>query len=150
MCHHRDGRTAIIKPLYKETRTIHAIIEMCTTHQIILKRRKKTITTLIEKEPGSPYIHRMHVIHIIEAEAQFLAKHHYVHQVMKLAKKENIITEEQYGGRRKHHAQSAVINKTLYHNISRQMLMTSAFMDDDARACYGRIVTSLSGLEGRK
>ena len=30
------------------------------------------------------------------------------------------------------------------------MRMTSAFIDIDARACYDRIVTSLSGLEGRK
>ena len=86
---------------------------MYTTHQIILQRWKRIITTLIEKEPGSPYIHRMRATHIIEAEAQFLAKHHYVHQVMKLAAKENIITEEQYRGRRKHQAQSAVINKIL-------------------------------------
>ena len=105
---------------------------------------------MIEKEPGTPYIHRMRVIHIIEAEVQFLAKHHYVNQMMKTAEKENLITEEQYGGRRKKQAQSAVLNKILYHNISRQMLVTSAFTDDDARACYDRIITSLSGLEGRK
>ena len=130
--------------------TIHTIIELCTSNRIILKRWKKTIMALIEKEPGTLYIHRMRAIHIIEAEVQFLAKHHYVNQMMKTAEKENLITEEQYGGRRKKQAQSAVLNKILYHNISRQMLMTSAFMDDDARACYDRIITSLSGLEGRK
>ena len=92
---------------------------MCTTHQIILQCWKRTITTLIEKEPGSPHIHRMRAIRIIEAEAQFLAKHHYIHQVMKLVEKENIITGEQYGGRRKYYAQSAVLNKIFYHEISR-------------------------------
>ena len=70
--------------------------------------------------------------------------------MMRPAEKENLTTEEQYGGRSKLLAQSAVLNKILYHNIARQMLMSSAFMDDDARACYDRIVTSLSGLEGRK
>ena len=92
----------------------------------------------------------MRAIHIIEAEVQFLAKHHYVHNMMSAAEKSNLITEEQYGGRRKKQSQSAVINKILYHNISRQMLLTSAYMDDDARVCYDRILTSLSGLEGRK
>lgn len=91
----------------------------------------------------------MRAIHIIEAEVQFLAKHHYVKNMMKLAEKEKLITEEQYGGRSKLQAQSAVLNKILHHNISRQMQMTSAFMDDDAKACYDRIVMSLSGLEGR-
>ena len=70
--------------------------------------------------------------------------------MMGTAEEKNLITEEQYGRRSKKQAQSAVINKILYHNICRQRLMTSAFMDDDARACYDRIVTSLSGVEGRK
>ena len=70
--------------------------------------------------------------------------------MMRPAEKENLTTEEQYGGRSKLLAQSAVLNKILYHNIARQMLMSSAFMDDDTRACYDQIVTSLSGLEGRK
>ena len=130
--------------------TIHAIIETCAKHQIILDRWKRTITTLIEKEPGSPFIHRMRAIHIIEAEEQFLAKHHYVNNMMSTAEKSNLITEEQYGGRRKKQSQSAVINKILYYNIARQMLLTSAYMDDDARVCYDRILTSLSGMEGRK
>lgn len=69
---------------------------------------------------------------------------------MNVAEKNTLITDEQYGGRNRRQAQSAVINKILYYNLSRQMHMTSAFIDIDARACYDRIVTSLSGLEGRK
>ena len=141
---------ALLKGPKEYINTIHAIIKICASHNIILDRWKQTITTLIEKEPGSPFIHRMRAIHIIEAEVRFLAKHHCVNQMMGFAEKSNLITKAQYGGRRKKQSQSAVINKILYHNISRQMLMTSAYMDDDARACYDRIVTSSSGLEGRK
>ena len=47
-------------------------------------------------------------------------------------------------------AQSAVINKLLYYNISHQTHVGAAFMDDDARACYDRIVTKHSSLETRK
>ena len=99
--------------------TIHAIIELCTEHQIILTRWKKTVTTLIEKEKVFPYIHHMRAIHIIEAEVQFLAKIHYVKKMMGVAESKKLITEEQYGGRRKKQAQSSVINKILYHNIYR-------------------------------
>lgn len=59
------------------------------------------MTTLIEKEKGFPYIHRMRAIHIIEAEVQFLAKVHCVKKMMGVAESKNLITEEQYGGRRK-------------------------------------------------
>ena len=92
----------------------------------------------------------MRAIHIIEAEVQFLAKNFYITKLMRHAEKQNLITDEQYGGRSKRQAQSAVIKKVLYYNLSRQMLMPSDFMDDEARACYDRILTSLNSLECRK
>ena len=129
---------------------IHAIIEISLQHNIILRRWRRTTTTLIEKETGIPFVHRMRAIHIIEAEVQFLAKNFYITKLMKNAEATNLVTDEQYGGRTRRQAQSAVINKVLYYNLSHQMLLPAAFMDDDARACYDRIVTPLSSLECRK
>ena len=130
--------------------TIHDILELALQNNIILRRWRNTTTTLIEKEPGVPYVHRMRAIHIIEAEVQFLAKNFYVTKLMKGAEKNGLITDEQYGGRANRQAQTAVINKILYYNLSHQMLMPAAFMDDDAKACYDRIITPLSSLECRK
>ena len=45
---------------------------------------------------------------------------------------------------------AVVLNKLMYYNISHQTLTLCAFMDDDARACYDRIVTCMSSLECRK
>ena len=61
-----------------------------------------------------------------------------------------LISDEQYGGRKNRMSLSVVLNKICYYNISHQTLQSYAFMDDDARACYNRIVTSLSGLECQK
>ena len=130
--------------------TIHSIIEISLQHNIILNRWRSTVTTLIEKDTGTPFIHRMRAIHIIEAEVQFLAKNLYVTKLLRNAEQQNLLTDEQYGGRSRRQAQSAVLNKVLYYNLSRQMLLPAAFMDDDARACYDRIVTSLNSLECRK
>ena len=47
-------------------------------------------------------------------------------------------------------AQSVVLNKICYYNLSHQTLTSCAFIDDDARACYDRIITSLSSLECRR
>ena len=66
------------------------------------------------------------------------------------AEKENLISDEQYGGRKNRMAQTAVLNKICYYNLSHQTLTSCAFMDDDARACYDRIITSLSSLECRR
>ena len=92
----------------------------------------------------------MRAIHIIESEVQFLAKTFYILRMMRLAEQKNIISDEQYGGRNKHQAQSVILNKVMYYNISSQTRIPAAFMDDDARACYDRILTSLNGLENRR
>ena len=69
---------------------------------------------------------------------------------MNNAEKHKLITDEQYGGRKHRQAQSAVLNKVLYSNISLQTRVSWACMDDDARACYDRIIPCLSAVEGRK
>ena len=130
--------------------TIHSIIEICIHYRIILNRWKKTTTTLIEKDAGMPKVHRMRAIHIIEAEVQFIAKTFYILKMMRMVDKYDLISDEQYGGRNKHQAQSVLINKHMYYNITSITHIPAAFMDDDARACYDRILTSLNGLENRR
>lgn len=70
--------------------------------------------------------------------------------MMRNAEKSNLITDEQYGGRNGRMPQSVVLNKLMYYNISHQTLTPCAFMDNDTRACYDRIVTRLSSLECRR
>lgn len=70
--------------------------------------------------------------------------------MMKMAEDLGLITDQQYGARNKRQCQSAYINKICYYDLSRQKLMASAFLDDDAKACYDRIVTRLSEVEVRK
>ena len=69
---------------------------------------------------------------------------------MQFAESNGYITDEQYGGRKHRMAQSAVLNKIAYYNISHQTLTGCAFMDDDARACYDRILSSLSSAGCRR
>ena len=133
----------------KQIKLIHSILELSRANGIILDRWKKTVTTLMEKDTGKPRIHRMRAIHIIEAEVQFLAKLFYCKKLMENAEKHDIITKQQYGGRKDQQAQSAVINKLLYYNIAHQQVMNAAFIDDDARNCYDRIITALSAVEMR-
>ena len=134
---------------FDELKVIHGIIEIARKYGIILDRWKKTVTTLMEKDAGRPKIHRMRAIHIIEADVQFLTKLFYCKKLMNKAEAISAITDQQYGGRKNKMAQSAVINKLLYYGIVHQQLMQAAFMDDDARNCYDRIITALSAVELR-
>ena len=89
-------------------------------------------------------------MHIIESDVQILSKQIYVLGMMKLAESLGLITDQQYGARNKRQCQSAYINKICYYDISRQKDMNCAFLDDDTKACYDRIVTRLSEVEVRK
>ena len=117
--HHYGHYKSLLQGLDVYLRTIHAILELTLQNNVILKRWKSTVTTLIEKDRGSPCIHRMREIHIIESEVHFISKVFYVKKMMLLAECNHLITDEQYGGRNRRQAQSAVINKVLYYNLSR-------------------------------
>ena len=130
--------------------TIHRIFSLALDHDIILKRWSQTITTLIPKDEGLIYVHRLRAIHVVEAELQFFSKQIYAKRMINIAERANVITDEQYGGRKGRRAQSVVLNKILYYTISHQTREEAAFLDDDAKACYDRILPSLAGVETRK
>ena len=150
-----SGRTyshykALLLHQKKILKDIFHIMDMSITYSVVLDRWKRVTTTLLLKDTGQPKINRMRTIHIIEAELQFVSKHICVQGMMNNAEKHKLITDEQYGGRKHRQAQSAVLNKVLYSNISLQTRVSWACMDDDARACYDRIIPCLSAVEGRK
>ena len=142
-------RSLLIGEAEEQLKIIHAILELAREKNIILERWKKTVTTLMEKDTGSPKIHRMRSLHIIEAEVQFIAKLFYCKKLLHNAEKYDLITGQQYGGRKNKQAQTVVLNKMMYYNITHQQLLEAAFMDDDARNCYDRILTTMSAVEMR-
>ena len=90
--------------LHMDTRfleAIHSVLCISVEHDIILNRWKPTISTLIEKINGKPYIHKYRTIHIIESDIQFLSKQIYVLGMMKMADDLGLITDQQYGARNK-------------------------------------------------
>ena len=139
--------------LLSQPKILFMIYDMFTTaleYDIILPRWAKTVTTLIEKKEGIPWIHKFRTIHIVEAELQFFSKNIFARKMMKAAEQANAISDNQYGGRKSRQATSVVLNKLLYYGICHQKLMDVAFMDDDAKACFDRILPQLSQIESQK
>ena len=131
-------------------RIIHGIFDLALEHNIILDRWAQTVTTLMPKDEGPIYVHRLRAIHVVEAELQFFSKRLYAKQMVGLAEKKGVITDQQYGGRKGRRAQSIVLNKLMYYSITFQKREEAAFMDDDAKACYDRIIPSLASVEVQK
>ena len=70
--------------------------------------------------------------------------------MMKQAEHLGLITDEQYGGRHRRQALMIIVNKKMYYDITRQTLVPASYMDDDARACYDRIIPQIAALESQK
>ena len=126
---------------------IYEIMELCMKHTIILDRFTLVALTLLEKDIGSPKIHRLRPIALVETELNCIAKAHWAQDLMHHIEKNDSITDDQYGGRSRRQAQSAVINKVLYFDIQRQLAEPAVFIDKDARNCFDRFIPSLISLE---
>ena len=62
---------------------IHHIFEIALDNNIILERWTQTITSLIPKDVGPIYVHRLRVIYFVEAELEFFSKLIYVRRMIK-------------------------------------------------------------------
>ena len=126
---------------------IYEIMELCMKHTIILERFALVALTLLEKDLGSPKIHRLRPIALVETELNCIAKAHWAQDLMQHIEKTKTLSDDQYGGRSRRQAQSAVLNKVLYFDIQKQLAEPAIFIDKDARNCFDRFIPSLISLE---
>lgn len=78
---------------------VHKLMVICMSHNVLLPRYCKTVTTLIAKEPGQPKIHRIRPIHLIEIELHSIAKSQWSKKLIRHAESKKSSTSSQYGGR---------------------------------------------------
>jgi len=66
---------------------LYDITSIAMAHEIMLERWKKTVTILIEKHPGKPYVHRTRPLHIVEPEVNAIAKLVWAKKLMQAAER---------------------------------------------------------------
>jgi hypothetical protein len=111
-----------------------------------LNRWKNISTMMIEKDKGSPKIHRLRVIHIYEADYNLMLKVVWARKTVWGANDKNALNEGQAGSRPGRRAIDVVLQKEmkyLYARLTRTQLGT---IDNDAASCYDRILCNLAML----
>ena len=134
----------------KKKKLLHAIFDLMSLsmeYSIIIDRFLGVALTLLEKDEGSPKIHRLRPIALVETELNCIAKAHWAQDMMSSIESHNLLTDDQYGGRKGRQAQSAVLNKLLYFNLQHQLVQPAVFIDKDARNCFDRFIPNLITLE---
>jgi hypothetical protein len=107
---------------------------------------KKIVTTLIEKDPGDPRIHRLRIIHLYENCYNLLLGVTY-RNTLHATEDRNILHEGNYYGSRP--CRSLLNNigievlQAKYSNLTR---LAHLKFSNDAEACYDRIIVNLATI----
>ncbi len=112
-------------------------------------RWKKTVQTMLEKEPGTPWIHRLRIIELFDAQANAGFQIFVGRNLMQHAVRHNILQEESFGSTPGKMATSAVLQKILTVDQLRLERRAGGIFDCDASGCFDRILPPLASVHMR-
>ena len=114
------------------------------------ERWTHSVTPLLEKDEGKPYLTRLRVIHLFEADYNLFLKLLYGRRLVQNAERAHALNDQQHGSRPRRMTTDALFLSRLEKDLIRQTKTNSAHMDNDATGCYDRIITSLGMIACRR
>ena len=95
---------------------------------------------MIEKKPGLFLLDKLRTIHLFEADYNWLLGMIFGRRMVYNAEAQNHLFESQWGSRPGRSTEQAMIHKIISYKISRYTRTPLGTLDNDAKACYDRIV----------
>lgn len=129
---------------------LHTFLNIAINRGIAIPRWSKATNILIEKDPGTPNINRLRIIHLFEADFNFFLKLQWGHRLVRHADKFNLLNNGQHGSRPGHTTMDPIMLIQLTTDLSRLLKANRARFDNDASACYDRIIVALGMLAARR
>ena len=129
---------------------IAQIINICVHTGYILPLWKPVTNVMLEKIPGQPIISKLRVIHLFEADFNAWAGIVFARRLMKQAEQLKALGDEQGGSRQGRTCVDVYAMKFFSFEISATTRTPLAVMDNDAKACYDRIVMALAYLRSQQ
>jgi hypothetical protein len=146
--HYGHYRTLLRSPVVLGL--IAALADFCFRWGVTMKRWNKVIQPQLPKDTGTPRINRIRRITLIEADLNLSLSLLFGRRMMDNAESYNLLHPHQYGSRQGRMSISAVLLKRLSYDITRQTRMDAIMFDNDATACYDRIIPSQAAMLGRR
>jgi hypothetical protein len=124
----------------------HSLMNMAIKHSYTYQRWKTIHNFFIEKIPGRPLINKLRVIHIYEADWNYILKYFVSHQLHSRACREETVREEQTGGRAGKSAAYSATAAVITNEIICLQKLNCVTIFNDAAACFDRIIENISNL----
>jgi hypothetical protein len=117
---------------------------------LTLRRWCNAVNILIEKDPGQPKITRLRIIHLFEADFNLFLKMIWGSRLVKRAVKLKLLNDGQHGSIPQRKATDPIMLTQLTTDLCRILKHNLARFDNDASACYDRIIVALGMLAARR
>ena len=114
------------------------------------ERWTHSLTPMIEKDKGQPFLTQLHIIHLFEADYNLFLKILFGKRLVSNREKSQALNDQQHGSRPRRMTMDALFLARLKKDLIRQTKTNSAHMDNDATGCYDRIIVSLGMLACRR
>ena len=115
-----------------------------------LQRWERSIVLMIEKEKNCHRINRLRVINIYEADYNLILKYFWPHKTTQFAERNNLLGENQWGGRPLCNADNVAMIDEMNTECHRMTCCTLCTFQNDAIGCFDRMIPSHSMLNSRK
>ena len=114
-----------------------------------LQRWTTSEVIMIPKEPNNIQINRLRVINLYEADYNLLLKFFWSHKATQLADKLGLLGENQWGTKPLCSAEQPALMDEFITEIHRITCRNMAKLQNDATACYDRMISNLTSLVSR-
>lgn len=119
-------------------------------HGISLPRWSHATNVLLEKDPGEPKINRLRIIHLFEADFNFLLKILWGSRLVQQAVDFDLLHDGQFGSVPRKTTMDLIMLTQLTTDLSRIQKLNMARFENDASACYDRIIVAFGMLAARR
>jgi hypothetical protein len=119
-------------------------------HGISLKRWQQAANVMIEKDKGKPNINRLRIIHLFEADLNLFLKLQWGRRLIRHAKKYGLLHPCQHGSVPGRTTMDPIMLTQATNDLCRILKHNIARFDNDASACYDRIIVALAMLAARR
>ena len=128
------------------TQFMHIAIKSGTT----LNRWSHATNVMLEKDVGNPCIHRLRIIHLFEADFNLYMKMQWGKRLVRRSTKHMLLNTGQFGSVPNHTALEPILLTQLTNDNCRILRRNMARFDNDASACFDRIIVPLAMLAARR
>ena len=113
---------------------------------LVPSRWRKTVQTMLEKDPGQPWIHRLRIIELFDAQVNAGFQIFIGRRLIWSAVQNKGLHPSSYGSTPGKMAASAILQKVLSVDQLRLECRAGGIFDCDATGCYDRIIPPLASI----